>query len=70
MAGDSFANRHRCMPNAMYYRKQAQVFAEVAAQTSSPLIAVHYTNLANSYLARAAQLEAETDAVPQDREKR
>ena len=52
------------MPNASYYRKQAQVFTDVAAQFSSAMVADRYKKLAQSYLARAVQLEAETEAAP------
>ena len=45
------------MPSGKYYRRQAQLFASLAAATSDPQIVARYTSMALEQLAKAEEVE-------------
>ena len=49
------------MPTSHYYRKQAQLFAQLAVTTSEPHIAECYNRMALEQLARAGEVEASAE---------
>lgn len=51
------------MPGAGYYRKQAQLCAQLALISSGHLVISRYNALALEHLAKAAELDATTPAI-------
>lgn len=51
------------MPGAEYYRKQAQLCAQLALISSGNLVISRYNTLALEHLAKAAELDAGTEAT-------
>ena len=45
------------MPSADYYRKQAQVFAQLAVASADPQVVARYNTMALEHLARAAEID-------------
>lgn len=55
------------MPGAEYYRKQAQLCAQLALISSGHLVISRYNTLALEHLAKAAELDASTGAMCRSR---
>ena len=51
------------MPGAGYYRKQAQLCAQLALISSGHLVISRYNALALEHLAKAVELDASTEAT-------
>jgi hypothetical protein len=51
------------MPGSEYYRKQAQLCAQLALISSGHLVISRYNTLALEHLAKAAELDASTEVT-------
>ncbi len=58
------------MPDALYYRQQAERFDRVADQCAIAELGPYYRKMAFDYLARAVRAEAEAATPPRRRSRR
>ena len=52
------------MPSPEYYRKQAQLFAQLALASRDPSVITRYNTMALEYLAKAAELDGDDMQLP------
>jgi len=52
------------MPSSDYYRKQAQLCAQLALISSDPTLLARYNTMALEHLARAVELDAGSEGMP------